>query len=104
MIVRINDDSFAYEVLREKRLVIVDFSASWCGPCKLLSPVLEKISSENKNIKITQIDVDESPMVSNKYNIRSIPMLIFFKNGRVVDEIVGFVPKDIINEIIADNL
>lgn len=104
MIENINDDSFAYEVLKEKGLVIVDFSANWCGPCKMLSPVLEKISNEHRSVKITRVDVDESPMTSNKYNIRSIPMLIFFKNGRVVDEIIGFVPKDVINGVIDNNL
>ena len=85
-------------------IVLVDFYADWCGPCKMLSPVLEKISNENKDVRIVKIDVDESPKVVKRYGIRSIPMLIFFKNGRVVDEIVGFVPKERINEAIIENL
>lgn len=104
MIQHVNDESFIREVLEEDGLVIVDFSAKWCGPCRMLSPVLENISKENKEIKITKIDVDESPLVSSRYNIQSIPMLLFFKNGRIVDEIVGFVPKDIIRVVISENL
>ncbi|MGL4665126.1 MAG: thioredoxin [Clostridium butyricum] len=104
MIAHINEENFVHEVLKSSGLVIVDFSAKWCGPCKMLSPVLEKISNENKDVRIVKIDVDESPKVVKRYGIRSIPMLIFFKNGRAVDEIVGFVPKERINEAIIENL
>ncbi len=104
MIAHINEENFVHEVLKSSGLVIVDFSAKWCEPCKMLSPVLEKISNENKDVRIVKIDVDESPKVVKRYGIRSIPMLIFFKNGRVVDEIVGFVPKERINEAIIENL
>ena len=104
MIRSINDDNFTREVLHERGLIIVDFSAGWCGPCRMLSSVLERISNENRHIKIVRIDVDESPEVSKKYNIRSIPKLMFFKNGRLIDEITGFVPKDVISETISNNL
>ena len=104
MIKCIDDNNFFHEVLRSGGLVIVDFAATWCGPCKMLSPVLEKIADENRNIKIVRIDVDDSPKVSMEYSIRSIPMLMFFKNGKVVDEIVGFVAKEIINRTINENL
>lgn len=104
MVEHINDDSFISKVLEEEGLVIVDFSARWCGPCRMLSPVLEKISKENEGVKITKIDIDESPIVSNRYNIQSIPKLLFFKGGEIVDEIVGFVPKDIISIVINENL
>ncbi|WP_294402744.1 thioredoxin [uncultured Clostridium sp.] len=104
MIKHVDDDNFTREVLMSNGLVIVDFFATWCGPCKMLSPILEKISSENKNVKIVRIDVDDNPKVSKKYSIRSIPKLIFFKNGKEVDEILGFVPKDVIKGVINDNL
>ena len=104
MIKRIDDDNFVHEVLRSGELTIVDFSAKWCGPCKMLAPILEKISSENRNVKIVKVDVDDSPKTSRIYSIKSIPMLIFFKNGKVVDEIVGFVPKETINRTIKENL
>lgn len=104
MIKCVDDDNFTREVLMSNGLVIVDFFATWCGPCKMLSSVLENISNENKNIKIVRVDVDDNPKVSKKYNIRSIPKLIFFKNGKEVDEIIGFVPKDIIKGVIKDNL
>lgn len=104
MIKRVDDDNFTREVLMSNGLVIVDFYATWCGPCKMLSPILEKISSENKNVKIVRIDVDDNPKVSKRYHIRSIPKLIFFKDGKEVDEILGFVPKDTIKGVINDNL
>ncbi|WP_294156273.1 thioredoxin [uncultured Clostridium sp.] len=104
MIKIVDDNNFTREVLMSTRLVIVDFFATWCGPCKMLSPILETISKENKNVKIVRIDVDDNPKASNRYDIRSIPKLIFFKNGKEVDEILGFVPKDIIKEVINDNL
>ena len=104
MIRSINDDNFTREVLHERGLIIVDFSAEWCGPCKMLSSVLDGISNENRGIKIVRIDVDESPEAAKKYNIRSIPKLMFFKNGRLIDEITGFVTKDVISETISNNL
>lgn len=104
MIRRINDENFINEVLKSVGLVIVDFSANWCGPCQMLAPVLENISNRNENIKIVRVDIDDSPKVSQRYSIRSIPMLMFFKDGKIVDEIVGFVPEYVINEAINDNL
>ena len=87
-----------------KKLVLVDFSAIWCGPCKMVAPILEEIAYENDNVKIVKMDVDVSPFISRKYRINSIPNIKFFKNGRVVDEIIGFVPKRQIEEVINRNL
>lgn len=104
MIPNIYDTNFMNEVLNEKKLVLVDFSAIWCGPCKMVAPILEEIAYENDNVKIVKMDVDVSPFISRKYRINSIPNIKFFKNGRVVDEIVGFVPKRQIEEVINRNL
>lgn len=104
MISHITDEDFRQEVLREDKLVIVDFSADWCTPCKMLHHVLDRISDENNEVKIVNIDVDESPHISNKLNINNLPTLMFFKGGRVVDEIVGFVPQEYIEDTIDENL
>lgn len=100
MILKIHDSDFWDEVIKEDKLVIVDFSAAWCMPCKMVVPILEKIAYENDNVKIVNIDVDKSPRVSNKYKISTIPNIKFFKNGRIVDEIIGFVPKEEIEKTI----
>lgn len=104
MITHINEVDFEQEVLEEEKLVIVDFSAQWCMPCRMLSSVLESISEELDGIKVAQIDVDESPYISDEYKIRNIPAIKFFKDGNVVDEITGFIPKIKLVKIIKDNL
>ena len=104
MIPNIYDTDFMKEVLNEEKLVLVDFSAIWCGPCKMVAPILEEIAYENDNVKIVKMDVDVSPFISRKYRINSIPNIKFFKNGRVVDEIIGFAPKRQIEEVINRNL
>jgi len=104
MINNIYDANFINEVLNEEKLVLVDFSAIWCGPCKMVAPILEEIAYENSNVKIVKMDVDVSPFVSRKYRINSIPNIKFFKNGRIVDEIIGFAPKKEIEAVINRNL
>lgn len=104
MITRICDRNFKREVLDEDKLVLVDFSARWCGPCRMVGPILEQISNENNNIKIANIDVDTSPIASIKYQIQSIPAIKFFKRGQVVDEIIGFARKEDIEQLINKNL
>lgn len=104
MITHIYDKNFASEVLNENNLVIVDFGATWCMPCKMLKMVLEEIDYENEEVKIVSVDVDESPRVSSNYDIQSVPTLLFFRNGRVVDQMIGFAPKDYIEDIISFNL
>lgn len=80
--------------------VLVDFYAEWCGPCKMISPILEEISMENNSIKIIKINVDEHSDIATKYGVMSIPTLILFENGKEIKKNVGFMPKeDIINFI-----
>jgi thioredoxin len=81
MITEVNDDNFEVEVLQSEKPVLVQFSATWCGPCKAMKPIVEKFAEENVNIKVFIIDIDNSPKTSSQYYIRSIPCLVLFKNG-----------------------
>ncbi len=92
--VDITDDTFEAEVVQSDKPVIVDFWATWCGPCKMIAPILEEIASEYPDkVKVTKLDVDSNARTAGKYNIMSIPSLLFFKNGEVVDQVVGAIPK-----------
>ena len=92
--VDVTDDNFEGEVIQSDKPVIVDFWATWCGPCKMLAPILEELAGEyDGKAKITKLDVDANNVTAGKYNIMSIPSLLFFKNGEVVDQVVGAIPK-----------
>ena len=104
-IVEIGDDSFDTEVLQVDKPVVVDFWAPWCGPCRAIGPLMEEISvTFNDKIKFTKCNVDNNPVTPGKYGIRSIPTLMFFKQGNVVDQVIGIVAKtkleDIINKML----
>jgi thioredoxin 1 len=89
----ITDDSFENEVLNADKPVLIDFWAEWCGPCRMVGPIVEELAEEyNGKAKIGKVNVDEN-QIATKYGIRSIPSLLIFKNGEVVDQIVGAVPK-----------
>ncbi len=103
MTMHINDTNFNKEVLEEKGIVLVDFFATWCGPCKMLAPILEELDVELKDVKIVKVDVDESPEVSTKYGIQSIPTMKLFKDGQDMQTLVGFLPKDQIISMIDSN-
>lgn len=97
-----SDINFESEVLQSSRPVVVDFSAAWCGPCKMLAPVVEELANENAGVaKIGKIDVDANPGTAAKYGVSSIPTIMVFKNGRVVDTLVGLQPKANIQEAMA---
>ncbi len=99
---QINDSNFESEVLRASKPVLVDFWAPWCGPCKMLAPTIDKIAEENEGKIVTcKVNVDESPETAAKYGIRGIPTVLFFKNGQVVNQIVGNVPKQQLDSMIA---
>lgn len=92
--VQITDDTFDSEVLQSDLPVVVDFWATWCGPCKMIAPILEEIAEEmGDKVKVTKLDVDSNNKTAGKYNIMSIPSLLFFRNGELVDQVVGAIPK-----------
>ena len=96
----INTGEFDSEVLNQRGVVIVDFFATWCGPCKMLTPVLESIDNEMENIKVVKVDIDESRRLAMNYGIQSVPTIKIFKDGREVVTRVGFQPKETLENII----
>ena len=94
MVANINDDNFKREVLDEDWPVLVDFWAQWCGPCRLVGPIVEEIAKEYKGkLKVCKLNVDQAPETASSYGIMNIPTLAIFKKGKVVDKIVGALPK-----------
>ncbi|MDD6043430.1 MAG: thioredoxin [Eubacteriaceae bacterium] len=96
---KLTKNNFEEEVLKSEGLVLVDFWASWCGPCKMLAPVLEEIAEENKDIKVGKVNVDEEMELAQQFNIMSIPNLILFKDGKPVKQQVGFRGKEEIEKM-----
>ncbi|MBR3539458.1 MAG: thioredoxin [Eubacterium sp.] len=99
-VLQIKEDQFEEVVEKAEGKVLVDFWASWCGPCKMLSPVVEQLSEEKKDVKFVGIDVDDAERYAVKYGISSIPCLILFENGQEVRRSVGFQPKPKLAEFV----
>ncbi len=92
---KFTDDNFALEVMKSDIPVLVDFFAEWCGPCKMMAPVIEELAEEySGRVKIGKFDVDENPVVSGQFSIQSIPTILFIKNGTVIDKVMGVQSKD----------
>lgn len=94
------DQNFEQEVLKSNVPVLVDFFADWCGPCKMMEPIVEELAKEleGKSIKIGKLNVDEAPETAQKYNVMSIPTLIIFKNSEPVETLTGLQPKEALTE------
>ena len=101
----VTDDSFKTDVLDAKGAVLVDFWAEWCGPCRMVAPVLDEIAKEYAGkLTIAKVDIDENPMTPNEYAVRGIPTMILFKDGKPVDTKVGAMPKGQMKNWIAAQL
>jgi thioredoxin 1 len=100
-IVHVSDATFKDEVLNSEEPVLVDFWATWCGPCRMVAPVVEEIAGDTEGkLKVAKLDVDANVVTSSEYKIMSIPTLMVFKGGKVVDKLVGFMPKDAMMNVI----
>lgn len=102
-IVKITDETFKNEI--SDGLVLVDFWAPWCGPCKMIAPVLEEISEEmGDQVKIAKLNVDDNQVTTAEYGVMSIPTLLLFKDGEVVEKVIGFQPKENLVEVLSNHL
>ncbi|MGH7531696.1 MAG: thioredoxin [Gemmatimonadales bacterium] len=100
--VDVTEENFAAEVAAPGVLTVVDFWAPWCGPCRAIAPVLEQVALERAGtVRIVKVNADEHPKIGMRYNVRGIPTLLFFKDGVVVDRIVGSAPRERIDQVIA---
>ena len=103
--VTVTDDNFATEIEGAETLALVDFWAAWCGPCRMVAPIVEQLADEyDGKLKVGKVDVDLNQRVASKFNIRSIPSILFFKDGKLVDTIVGAVPKPVLERKIQEHL
>ena len=98
--IRITKDNFNDEVLKSDRPVLLDFWAGWCGPCRMLVPVVDQIAEERDDIKVCKVNVDEEPELASAFGVVSIPMLVAIKDGKVSGQLVGFRPKSQIVSLI----
>ena len=99
-VLHITNDSFQSEVLNHKGTVLLDFFATWCGPCKMLSPILEQVANDNPDVKVVKVDVDEEPALAQQFGVMSIPTLVVFKDGQAVNQSVGGKSKAQIEEML----
>lgn len=99
-ILKIDSENFEEEVIKSEKTVLIDFFADWCGPCKMLSPIIEQFAKENNEIKVVKINVDDSPDLAVKYGVMSIPTLVVIKNGEEVNRSVGLIDKSEILDLV----
>ncbi|MFH1441926.1 MAG: thioredoxin [Candidatus Omnitrophota bacterium] len=104
-LIQLTDDSFKKDVLESDLPVLVDFWAPWCGPCKMIGPIIEELTKEfDKQLKVAKINIDENPKTATIYGVMSIPTLMFFKKGKVVNQLVGALSKAELKRKIQENL
>ena len=96
----ITNNNFKEEVLNSDKLVLIDFWASWCGPCRMVGPIIDEIAKENPDIKVCKVNVDEEPELANEFHITSIPTLVVMKDGQVLRQSMGAKPKSLILDML----
>lgn len=99
-IINLTKDSYHNEVMETEKVVVIDFWATWCGPCKMMAPVVEEVAKDYSDVKVCKVNVDEEPELSNAFKIVSIPTIVVIKNGEIIDSVVGYRPKKDIEKII----
>ena len=99
-VLKLTKDNFNQEVMNSDKTVLIDFWANWCGPCRMLSPVVDEIAAETPGVKICKVNVDEEPELSQAFQVSSIPMLAVVKNGKLVNKAVGVRPKAAIKQML----
>ena len=92
-VLHVNKDNFHNEVLNSEKPVLLDFFASWCGPCRMVGPILDEIAEEREDIKVCKVDIDEQPELASRFRIMSVPTLMVLKDGNIVEQSVGAKPK-----------
>ena len=101
-VIEANKDNFEKEVLKSEKKVLVDFNAEWCGPCKMLKPVIEEFAESQDEIKVVSVNIDDEEDLAEEYNVSSIPCLVVFEEGKEVKRNVGFISKDDVEKLIGD--
>ena len=99
-ILHVNDNEFDREVLQDSGTVLVDFWATWCGPCRMLAPILEELSGQHPELKIVKVDVDENPQLAMAFQVSSIPTVVSFRDGKALKKSVGVVPGEKLLELL----
>ena len=97
-VLNVTSENYESEVLKPEKTVLIDFYADWCGPCKMQSPIIDKIAEERQDIKVGKVNIDENSELAEKYGVMSIPTLVVIKNGEVSSQFVGVTPKEKIEE------
>lgn len=100
MVIKVTSENFETEVLNSEKTVLIDFYADWCGPCKMLSPIVEQVASENTNVKVVKINIDDEQDLAINYGVMSIPTLVVIKNGQETDRVVGLIEKSEVERLI----
>lgn len=101
-VIKVTEENFKSEVLESDKKVLVDFNADWCGPCRMIAPILDKVQEENESIKIVSVNIDDNDELAREYNVFSIPCLVVIKDGKELKRNVGLISKDEIESLIGE--